>query len=122
MACPDMRVVVDALAARFGGTAVAAAEVAKRLPAHLGGLDTLIVCRSGSLVARGAGGGSGPQILELAERKRLELADRLLWQATSLPRLAQPGQSALLTWSGILPRHPNRVAVVSHLSNPTAFE
>ena len=101
-------IVVDALAARFGGTACAAVEVAKRLG------DVTVVTREGSLVAAGLAD-SDVRVVALPDVRRAELAHRVSWEAFGLRRA-----DAVLSWSGMLPRRvPGRLVCV--LANPLLF-
>ena len=116
------RLVVDALAARFGGTAYAAVQTARVLAQDESFSEVVVVARRGSLVAEGLAGEAGPRLVLLPEVSRAELARRLAWEAVALPReVVRDGQAVLLTWSGVLPRRL-RVPVISLLSNPLMFE
>jgi glycosyltransferase involved in cell wall biosynthesis len=112
-------VIVDALAARYGGTAYAAVQVADRLAEA--SLRVVVVARKGSLVARGIRARPGLCVVELSSANRLELARRLAWQALALAGLARrENASSILTWSGMLPRDID-ARVVCYLANPVMF-
>jgi glycosyltransferase involved in cell wall biosynthesis len=115
-------VVVDALAARYGGGAVAAIEVARGLAAAPEVGEVVVVARRGSLVAAGLRPAAGLRVVTLRDARRLELVRRVLWEAVALPALVRRRpRTAVLTWSGMLPRSAG-MCVVSVLANPTMFE
>jgi glycosyltransferase involved in cell wall biosynthesis len=114
-------VIVEALAARYGGTAYAAIQLAHYL-ADDRFVEVIVVARSGSVVARGIRPRSGLRLIELANANRLELARRVAWQASELPRLVRRERaSSVLTWSGMLPRGVD-APVLCYLANPIMFE
>jgi glycosyltransferase involved in cell wall biosynthesis len=108
-------VVVDALAARFGGTAYAAVQVARRMAAER---DVVVVTRRGSIVEKGLAGTTAG-VVALRDVGHGELVHRMAWEAAGLPRHV-PEDAAVLTWSGMLPR-PLAARVVSFLANPVPF-
>jgi glycosyltransferase involved in cell wall biosynthesis len=111
------RVIVDALAARTGGTAHAAVEVAQRLT----GADVIVVARDASIVARATQRRPGLRVVELPRAEYLELPRRLAWEARELPDLVRREHGAsVLTWSGMLPRDVDG-RVVSYLGNSLMF-
>jgi glycosyltransferase involved in cell wall biosynthesis len=111
------QVIVDALAARTGGTAQAAVEVARRLT----GVEVIVVAREGSMVARQIRQRPGLRVVELPRVERLELPRRLAWEARALPELVrQEGGASVLTWSGMLPRDVDG-RVVCYLWNSLMF-
>ena len=113
--------IIDALAARYGGTAYAAVQLAEHL-ADGSAAEVIIVTRAGSIVARGIHPKSGLRVIELTAQKRLELAHRMSWQASGLPDLVRQARaSSVLTWSGMLPRRLG-AQVVCYLANPVMFE
>jgi glycosyltransferase involved in cell wall biosynthesis len=113
--------IIDALPARYGGTAYAAVQLAEHL-ADGSAAEIIILTRAGSLVARGIHPSSGLRVIELRPRKRLELAQRTSWQASGFPDLVrQTRASSVLTWSGMLPRRLE-ARVVCYLANPVMFE
>jgi glycosyltransferase involved in cell wall biosynthesis len=113
-------VVVDALAARFGGTAYALIQLVRALRAGPDPLHLVVVTRAGSIVERGLAGEAGVELVVLSGEGRCELLRRTWWQMRQLPRLARDGVG-LISFSGIVPRDP-RVPTVSYLLNPVAFE
>jgi len=115
----DRACIVDALAARRGGTAYAAVQVA----GHLARASTppIVITRDASLVAAGLAG-SGARLLRLRREGRGELAARVAWEAAALPALARRERAgSLLTWSGMLPRDTG-VPTVAYLTNAVMFE
>jgi glycosyltransferase involved in cell wall biosynthesis len=114
------RIVIDALAARLGGTAQLAIQVAQRLARDSSLEEVVVVTRRRSMVARGLRPAPGLRLVTLRPAHRLELPRRVAWQALGLPGLTPPG-TRLLTFSGMLPRR-SAVPVVSHLSNALMFE
>jgi glycosyltransferase involved in cell wall biosynthesis len=113
-------VVVDALAARTGGTAHAAVEVARRL-ADGPSAEIIVVAHTGSIVARGIQQGPGLRLHALPRPARLELVRRLAWQALGLPDLVRrEGAASVLTWSGMLPTGVDG-RVVCYLGNSLMF-
>src|SRR4051812_7101948 len=58
-----VRVVIDALPARYGGAAVATIELAPRLAAHEAIAEVVVVTRRGSLVAAGLDGDAGVRVI-----------------------------------------------------------
>lgn len=112
--------IVEALAARYGGTAYAAVQVAHHL-AEDPVAEVIVVARRGSLVARGVRH-RDLRLVELPHARRLELARRLTWQAFGLTKLARrEGASSVLSWSGMLPKDVD-ARVVCYLANPVMFE
>jgi len=116
------RLVIDALAARFGGTAYAAIQIAQRLARDDGFAEVVVVTRRGSLVADGLTAGGRLRLVTLRPASRGELARRLAWETIALPReVTRRGPAVVLTWSGMLPiRVP--VPVVAYLANPVMFQ
>jgi glycosyltransferase involved in cell wall biosynthesis len=111
------RIAVDALAARFGGTAYAAVQVARHLGRDPAVGEVAVVTRRGSIVADGLHGAPGVRLVLLRKAHRAELARRLAWEAACLPGLEA---TAWLTWSGMLPRSVHG-HLVCHLNNPVVF-
>jgi glycosyltransferase involved in cell wall biosynthesis len=96
---------LDALAARFGGTAYAAVQLAAALDRHPAVRRVLVACRSGSIVDRGTMRSDGVHVLDVPARRRSELAQRIAWEALVLPRLVRTNAvDGLMSFSGMLPR------------------
>ena len=115
------QVVIDALAARYGGAAYAAVQVAHHLADDPVLGDVVLVTRAGSLVSRGVREREGLRVVELPPDGRFELGRRLAWEALGLPRLTGGSSPAVLTWSGMLPRAFG-APVFCYLANPIVFE
>jgi glycosyltransferase involved in cell wall biosynthesis len=113
-------VIIDALAARYGGTVSSTIEVAHRLADDPGGV--IVVTREGSLVAKSVRPHPGLRVLRLSRPRRGELAWRLLWEGVVLPKLVRRWRaSSVFTVSGMLPRAVG-VPVVSYLQNAVMVE
>ena len=114
-------VVIDALAARYGGAAYATVHMASELADDPEIAGVVLIARAGSLVAEGASPHAGLRLVTLPETGRLELLRRVAWQAVRLPRLLRVESPAvLITWSGMLPRR-SRSPVICYLANPLVF-
>jgi D-inositol-3-phosphate glycosyltransferase len=115
-------IIIDALAARYGGTAYAAIELAQRLADEADGAEVVVVAREGSLVAEGLEAKPRLRLLLLSDAHRLELVRRLLWEAFRLPGLIRSeAASSIVSWSGMLPRAVD-APLVCFLANPLMFE
>jgi glycosyltransferase involved in cell wall biosynthesis len=116
------RLVIDALAARFGGTAYAAIQTARQLAQCDSFSEVVVVARQGSIVADGLEPGGRLRLLSLPSASTGELVRRLVWEALALPRqLEQDRPAVVLTWSGMLPRRLS-ASVACFISNPLMFE
>jgi glycosyltransferase involved in cell wall biosynthesis len=114
------RVVIDALAARFGGAAYASLALANALAARADIGEVILVARDGTIVAERVPPVACTRLIRLPAARRLELPRRLAWEALRLPDLLQDRRSAILTWSGMLPRSV-RGHLVCYLANPLIF-
>jgi glycosyltransferase involved in cell wall biosynthesis len=116
------RLVVDALAARFGGTAYAAIQTAKHLARAGAFTEVVVVTRTGSIVAEGLESQERLRKILLPAASSAELPRRLAWEAIALSRdVRKGGPASVLTWSGMLPwRLPVRTA--AYICNPLMFE
>jgi glycosyltransferase involved in cell wall biosynthesis len=116
------RILIEALGARFGGTAYAAVQLAK----HLGGRPdveaVVVVTRQGSLISQGLFGADGVECHELSNTSRIELVRRVIWQAIRLPRLVNSRKvDCVISMSGMLPRRvPAKLTLL--LFNPVMYE
>jgi glycosyltransferase involved in cell wall biosynthesis len=118
----QLTLVLDALAARFGGTAYAAVQLAGALGRHPSVRRVLVVTRTGSIVDRGTARGPGVGVLRVPARPGSELAQRVGWEALVLPRvLRSHAVDGLLSLSGMLPRRLP-CAVVCLQANPVPYE
>ena len=115
------KIVIDALAARYGGAAFAAVHVAHQLADDPDVGEVVLVARRGSLWPRECGVVPVCAAIELRDARRFELARRIAWEALALPYMARGRGTAVLTWSGMLPVAP-RTPVVCYLANPLIFE
>ena len=114
-------VVIDALAARYGGAAYATLHMASELASDPDIPQVVLIARRGSLVAEGARPRPGLRLVTLRRARRLELARRVAWEAVRLPSLLREASPAVVvTWSGMLPRR-SRSPVVCYLANPLVF-
>src|SRR3954470_19037842 len=80
-------VIVDGLAARYGGTPQACIEISRRLALDSGISRVVVVARRGSIVSNQLADGPNLRLLELPAAAATELARRLAWEAVRLPRL-----------------------------------
>jgi glycosyltransferase involved in cell wall biosynthesis len=116
------RVLIDALAARFGGTAYAAVHLALQL-AKRPDVDTVtVVARRGSIVERGLAAEDSVACILLPDRSRLELIRRLAWEGLRLRAVVAGERSdVVISMSGMLPQLPG-CRVISLLFNPVMYE
>jgi glycosyltransferase involved in cell wall biosynthesis len=114
-----LHIVIDSLAARFGGGAYAAVQVARHMADDPVVERVTVVTRRGSMVARGL----RPPVraITLPNVSHAELGHRLAWEATALPgRARRERADAVLTWSGMIPRTV-RLPVIAYYANPLLF-
>jgi glycosyltransferase involved in cell wall biosynthesis len=117
-----MRLVVDALAARKGGTAYAAVRLSRALASHADVEKVIVVTRENTLVASEIESSDVLQAELLPAATRAELPRRVGWETARLPGLLRRlGATHLLSWSGMLPRSVD-IPVLCHVSNPVMFE
>lgn len=113
---------IDALAARHGGTAFAAIQLAKNLGESNAVPSVSVITRADSLVARGLVGAERVQRIVVRAPPSLELVQRTAWEWSVLPRLARRhGFDAVVSMSGIVPRRPPS-RVICLLFNPVMYE
>jgi glycosyltransferase involved in cell wall biosynthesis len=116
------RILIDALAARFGGTAYAAIQLARHLASRPDVSAVVVVTRDGSIVERGLARAESVTCVRLRSAARNELIRRVVWEGLRLPSLTTREQCDLMiSMSGMLPRAP-RCALVCFLLNPVMFE
>jgi glycosyltransferase involved in cell wall biosynthesis len=116
------RILIDALAARYGGNAYAAVQLAAALAGRPDVSDVTVLARHRSIVARGLAGAQGISCIELPQPGRAELTRRLAWEAARLPQLVRRERSSLLiSLSGMLPR-ATPADLVCLLCNPVLYE
>jgi glycosyltransferase involved in cell wall biosynthesis len=115
-------VVFDAIAARYGGGAYAAAQIARTLALRDDVERVVVVTRRGSIVAQALAGASGVRLHELPARGRGELALRLVWEAVSLPALVQRERAGSLITMTALPVRVRGARLVCVFANPVMYE
>ncbi len=117
-----MRFVVDALAARFGGTAVMAAQVSTALARRDDVEKVLLLLERDSVIPQHVEQTPQLSTLTISVPSRLRLPARLTWEAVRLaPLLQRFDATAVLTFSGMLPRRLTP-PVVSMLVNALPFD
>jgi glycosyltransferase involved in cell wall biosynthesis len=115
------RILLDALAARFGGGAYAAIQIARHVAARDDIAEVVVLTREGSIVADGLARAE-VVLLRLQPEAAFELLRRVAWESIRLPALVRSGRfDALISMSGMLPRAPG-CHVVSLLLNPVMYE
>jgi glycosyltransferase involved in cell wall biosynthesis len=115
------RVLIEALAARFGGTAQATIHLARELSLRPEIETVIVLARRGSIVERGLSGDACVRCVTLAPSTRLELPRRLGWLAWRLgPLLERERCDVLVSMSGVLPRMPD-CPVVCILGNSAMY-
>jgi glycosyltransferase involved in cell wall biosynthesis len=116
------RILIDALAARFGGTAYAVIQLARCLARRPGVSMVIVVTRRGSIVEAGAAEEAGVRCMVLPAASRIELIRRTAWEATRLPALvAREECDVVISMSGMLPRSPD-YRLMCLLFNPVMYE
>jgi glycosyltransferase involved in cell wall biosynthesis len=115
-----MRLLLDGLAARFGGNARAVVEVAAALQRRTDVDDVCVIAGEGSIVAEEVRRMS-LRLVEPSPLVAAKLPLRLGWTAIRLPGIAEKLEAdAVLSFSGILPRHSRR-PVISLVSSSIPF-
>jgi glycosyltransferase involved in cell wall biosynthesis len=119
---PGRRVLIDALAARFGGTAYTVVHLARQLAQRPEVAAVTVVTRGGSIVETGLAGDAGVTCISLPERARFELIRRVSWEAARLPSVARRERcDVVISMSGMLPRSPG-CRLICLLFNPVMYE
>jgi glycosyltransferase involved in cell wall biosynthesis len=117
-----VRILIDALAARYGGTAYAVTELARQLILSPDVSTVAVVARRGSIVERSLVDDEAIKRIVLPTASRAELVRRMGWEAFYLPGLvAREEYDAVISMSGMLPRTLRR-PVISLLFNPVMYE
>jgi glycosyltransferase involved in cell wall biosynthesis len=115
-------IVVDALAARFGGTAYAGVQISQALARRRDVDRVVVIVRPESIVDRGLRASPKVSRVVLTPTGGSELAQRLAWEALRLPALLRRvDASGMLTLSGMLPLQPP-CPFVGLQANPTPYE
>ena len=113
---------IDALAARFGGTAYATVHLARQLARREEVSSVIVATRAGSIVARGLSGEPAVRCITLPVAARNELLRRVSWEALRLPAVvAREECDVVITMSGMIPRRLGG-RVICLLFNPVMFE
>jgi glycosyltransferase involved in cell wall biosynthesis len=116
------RILIDALAARYGGTAYAAVQLARQLARSPAVSDVSVVARQGSIVERSLVDDDEVKCVALPAASWLEVARRTAWETLRLPPLvAREQYDVVISMSGMLPRAPGR-PVICLLYNPVMYE
>jgi glycosyltransferase involved in cell wall biosynthesis len=114
--------VLDAFAARFGGTASFAVQLTRALLDRDDVSRLVVLAESDSVVMRELRAAPRLELMRLAVPGPARLAWRAAWEAARLPGVLEAsGADALLTFSGMVPRHP-RCRVISLVSNPGPYK
>jgi glycosyltransferase involved in cell wall biosynthesis len=115
-------ILIDALAARYGGAAYATIQLARELTRRPDVSRVVVVAREGSIVARGLVSTPGVRCVLLGGSSRIELARRLAWEWSRLPVLARRERcSATISLSGMVPRALS-CPLICVLANPVLYE
>src|SRR5205807_1271978 len=101
------RILIDALAARYGGTAAATVQLARHVATNTKVSTVAVVTRAGSIVERGLARDEAVRSIALPLPRHVELMQRIAWEARRLPALVRREQcDVLITMSGMLPTPP----------------
>jgi glycosyltransferase involved in cell wall biosynthesis len=116
------RIIIDALAARYGGAAYSTVHLVQALRDDpRTEEEVILVTQRGSLLAAAAQNADGLPVIAVRSPPRFELAWRLAWEAIALPRLVRRNpMSTIITLSGMLP-WGTPAAIVCYLRNPVAL-
>lgn len=116
------RILIDALAARYGGTAYATVQLARHLATSSKVSTVAVVARCGSIVERGLVHEKGVRCIALPVPSRMELLQRIAWEAVRLPAVVtRDDLDVVISMSGMLPRSPG-CGVMALLFNPVMYE
>jgi glycosyltransferase involved in cell wall biosynthesis len=116
------RILIDALAARYGGTAYAAIQVARHLDRRQEVASVVVLTRRGSIIQRGLSGEHAVKCIVLPPARRLELIRRIAWEGSRLPALTRHHRcDVIISMSGMLPRGLDP-RVMCLVSNPVVYE
>jgi glycosyltransferase involved in cell wall biosynthesis len=116
------RILIDALAARYGGTATATVQLARHLATSDKVSTVAVVTRRGSIVERGLAGEEAIQCVALPAAAGVELIERIRWEAFRLPALVREEEyDVVISMSGMLPRSPG-CRLMCLIGNPVMYE
>ena len=97
-------------------------QLAEALVARDDVARVVVVAESGSIVEAGLEPGPRLRVVPVKLPARLGLAGRVAWETARLPGIAATERAdAVLTFSGMVPRHPS-CRVISLVSQPRPFE
>ncbi len=117
-----MRILVDALAARYGGTAAATVQLARHIARSPKVSSVAVVTRRGSIVERALANEKAVRCVALAPTRHAELTKRVSWEAFRFPALVRREQcDVVISMSGILPRSPG-CRLICLIGNPVMYE
>jgi glycosyltransferase involved in cell wall biosynthesis len=116
------RILIDALAARYGGTASATVQVARHLTTSSKVSTVAVVARRGSIVERGLACEETVRCVALPVPRHVELIQRITWEAFHLPALARRERcDVIISMSGMLLRSPG-CRLMCLIGNPVMYE
>jgi glycosyltransferase involved in cell wall biosynthesis len=116
------RIVIDALAARFGGTAYAVIQLARSLARRRDVSMVIVVTRRGSIVEEGVAQEAAVRCVVAPAASRIELIRRTAWETLRLPAVvAQEECDVVISMSGMLPRSRD-YRLICLLFNPVMYE
>jgi glycosyltransferase involved in cell wall biosynthesis len=115
-------ILIDALAARFGGTACATVDLARHLAHRPDVAAVVVVTRFGSIVERALAREPDIGCIALRSARRGELVRRVAWEAWRLPTVVRRERSdVVISMSGILP-NASGYRLMCLLGNPVMYE
>jgi glycosyltransferase involved in cell wall biosynthesis len=116
------RILIDALAARYGGTAAATVQLGRYLATSAKVSTVSVITRGEAIVARGLAREEAVRCLALPAPGHAELIQRIAWEALRLPALVRRERvDVLITMSGMLPRSPG-CRLLCLIGNPVMYE
>jgi glycosyltransferase involved in cell wall biosynthesis len=118
----DRSILIDALAARYGGAAYATVALARGLARRSDVATVVVVTRRDSIVQRGLAEAPGVECVALPTAARMELVRRLAWETLRLRALVGSRRCAgVISMSGMLLR-PVGCPLICVLANPVLYE
>lgn len=116
------RVLFDALAARYGGGAYAAVQLARHLVTRPEVSSVVVVARRGSIVQRALRDDRAVKCVALPAAARMELVRRTAWEGVRLPALVRHEEcDVVMSMSGLL-RRSQGPRLICLLGNPVMYE
>lgn len=111
-------IVFDALAARFGGTAQVVISLSRLLAKDSRVERVIVIVTCGTIPAKALKDVHDISLLEVSASGVTGIPRRIAWEACRLPGLLRRERASLLvSFSGMLPRHPD-CPIVCELLNP----